>query len=112
MQSPRRQTRADSIVPCGAAQLVYAQNLARIQNALRIEGCFERVHGRQFDRVGAARELRSLEAADAVLGADAAAEALDEIEHRRFERMRPAQESCHALAGLLAQVEVQIAVPR
>ena len=54
---------------------------------------FKLAHDLKFHGVGAAREFRGLEPADAVLGADAAAETLDQIEHRELERVRPAQET-------------------
>ena len=46
---------------------------------------FSGVHDREFHRIGAAREFRRLQPPDAVLGADAAAEAFDQIEHRELE---------------------------
>ncbi len=48
---------------------------------------------REFHRVGAARKFRGLQPADAVLGADAAAETLDQIEHRQLERWVRARRS-------------------
>ena len=46
---------------------------------------FEGAHHRELDRIGAFGELRRFQPADAVFGADAAAEALDQIEHGRLE---------------------------
>ncbi len=68
------------------------------------------MHDRKLNRVGAARELRGLQPSDAVLGADAAAQAFDQIEHRQFERVRSADELLGVRAGLLTQIEMQIAV--
>src|SRR5882757_8472913 len=111
LRSQKRRTRASSNAPCEPAPSTCAQDLARIQNAFRIEGAFQFVHDAQFHRIRAAREFRSLQAPDAVLRADAAAEALDQIEHGVLEGMRPADEQFKVCTGFLAQIEMQIAVP-
>ena len=71
-----------------SGSLASCQYLARIQDALRVQGALQGAHHRQLHRVGAGRELRRLQPADAVLGADAAAEALDQVEDGRLERLR------------------------
>ena len=75
------------------------------------EACLTRAHDRQFDRVGPLRQLRRFESADAMLGADAAAETLDQIEHGRLERLGAREEGRARRARPLAHVEVQVAVP-
>src|SRR5882757_826962 len=110
LRGPPQRTRASSIAPCAAARSICAQNLARIQNAFRIEGAFQFMHDAQFHRIRAAREFPGLEPPDAVLRADAAAETLDQIEHGVLENMRPAGEELEVSAGFLAQIEMQVAV--
>ena len=72
---------------------------------------FKCVHDGELNGVGAARELSRLQPSDAVLGADAAAETLDQIEHRQFER-RSAGKLHGVRARLPAHVEMQVAVAR
>src|SRR5450755_625215 len=92
LRSPLRRTREDSSEPCGPVALTCAQDFSRIQNAFRIEGFFKGVHHRKLNRVRTTRELGGFQPSNAVFGADAAAEALDQIEHRQFERVRSADE--------------------
>src|SRR5580698_8328917 len=109
-RSPLRRTRVNSIVRCAPAELICAQNLARIQNPFWIESFFQRVHDGKLNRIRATRELPGFEPSNAVFGADAAAQALDQIEHRQFECVSSADELRHVRSGLLTQIEVQIAV--
>src|SRR5882757_11504191 len=101
LRSPQRRTRADSIAPCGPARSVCAQHLARVQYAFRIERALQRMHDGELNRVRAARELPGLEPPDAVLGADAAAETFDQVEHGEFERMGPPVELRQVRSRLL-----------
>src|ERR1700720_472355 len=110
LRSPWRRIRAGSNAPCEPARSICAQNLAWIHDAFRIEGAFQEVHDAQFHRVGAAREFVGLEPPDAVFGADTAAETLDQIEHGQLEGVCPGDEGRQLYTGLLAQVEMQVAV--
>ena len=51
--------------------------------------CFSSRMTAEFHRIRAAREFRCLEPTDAMFGADAAAEALHQIEHRMLQRVCP-----------------------
>src|ERR1700722_17948159 len=92
LRSPWRRIHAGSNAPCEPARSTCAQNLAWIHDAFRIEGALQEVHDAQFHRVGAAREFGGLEPPDAVFCADAAAETLDQIEHRERWGVRPGDE--------------------
>ena len=61
---------------------------------------------------GSARAANSPrpQAADAVFGADAAAETFDQIEHRRFERFAAREKLRARCIGALTHVEMQVAV--
>src|ERR1700722_18869888 len=86
------------------------QHLAWIHDAFGIQGPLYGVHDRQLDRIRSARQFRRLQAADAVLRADASAEAVDQIEHRRFQDLRTRQEGGTGGVRALAHIEMQIAV--
>src|ERR1700722_9491589 len=86
------------------------EDLAGIQNSLRIERALQVPHHREFNRVRTPRKFRRLEPADSMFGADAAAETVHQIEDGMLERGATLQECRFVGAGTLAHVEMQIAV--
>src|SRR5271165_706748 len=86
------------------------EHLARVQDALRIPGALQRAHQIDLHGIGAGRELPGLQAPYAVLGADAAAEALNQIENRRLEHGAALEEFGLRRVRPLTDVEVQVPV--
>src|SRR5881392_3067224 len=60
---------------------LFAQDLARIHYAVRVEGALHGAHERKLDRGGVALELAHLESPDAMLGTEAAAELVYQLVH-------------------------------
>src|ERR1700732_3568911 len=70
------------------------------------------MHDLEFHGMAAAREFSRLQPPDAVIGADAAAETLDQIEYCKLEHRPARDEALDVGVGLLAHVEMQVAVAR
>src|ERR1700732_4640595 len=70
------------------------EDLAGIEDSLRIERALKIPHHRKFDRVRAPRKFRRLEPSDSMFGADAAAEIADQIEDGLLKPAAALQECC------------------
>src|SRR6266446_5217485 len=86
------------------------EDLAGVQDSLRIESALQTVHHREFDRVRTPGKFGRLEPSDSMLGADAAAETVHQIENGVLERTTALQECRFVGARALAHVEMQVAV--
>src|SRR5574341_921372 len=89
---------------------VPSQNLARVHQVARIERGLERAHELDLDRGLVTLQLLALRLPDAVLGAEAAAEALHDIEHALVDVGRREGGWVRAIPFRDEAVVVQIAV--
>ena len=105
----RRQVAAHRLAPAAQAPL-QLEKLARIEDAVGIERRLDPAHQLDLQRAFEAQQLVALQLADAVLGGDRAAEAGNDIVHRRGHR--PPQRQIRRLvhAGRLRDVVVHVAV--
>src|SRR5438445_13135145 len=88
------------------------EDLARIQDSLRIERALQFAHHGEFDRVRSPRKFSRLEPPDSMFGADAAPETVHQIEDGVLELAAALQKCRFVRAGALAHVEVEIAVAK
>src|SRR5271169_3412196 len=70
------------------------------------------MHEVEFGGIGTTREIGRLQPPDAMFGADAAAQALDQVEHGKLQRRSAREETLGVAVWLLAHVEMQVAVAR
>src|SRR5579875_4101467 len=105
-RAPRSACRARAL-----ARSCCAQHLAGVQDSARIERALDGPHELELDGGGIALELGNLQPADAVLGAEAAAEARNEIVDRAHDRIGASEEVRRLRARRLTDIEMQIAVP-
>src|SRR6184192_75398 len=71
------------------------QDLARVHDAVRIEGTLHGPHELELHRGGVALELADLEHPDTVLGAEAAAELAHQVVHRAPHAVRAGRSEEH-----------------
>ena len=103
------QVAAHRLAPAAQAPLQLEQ-LARIEDAVGIERRLDPAHQRDLQRALEAQQLVALQLADAVLGGDRAAEAGNDIVHRRGHRPPQRQIRRFVHAGRLRDVVVHVAV--
>src|SRR5882757_11013764 len=87
-----------------------SEDLAGIQDSLRIERALQIAHHRELDRVRTAREFRCLEPSDSMFGADTAAETVHQVEDGVLAPGATLQECRLVGSRALAHIEMQIAV--
>src|ERR1700722_12654605 len=89
-----------------------SKQLARVHDAVGIKRLLDGAHRAQRHRRSVAHQLVTLEAADAVLGADAAAELCHQVVDRPAQLRLLRQERLVARGVDAADIEMQIAVAR
>src|SRR6201999_1881383 len=85
-------------------------DLARVQDVLRVERALERAHHLELRRALVARQLVAFLHADAVLGADRAAEAVHDVVHDALDVLPAGEEGGGVAVPGGAEVEMDIAV--
>src|ERR1700728_4409859 len=89
-----------------------SKQLARVHDAVRIERLLDRPHCTQRHRRGIALQFLALEAADAVLGADAAGKLRRQVVYGAPDARFLRQKRFRLVALNAADIEMQIAVAR
>src|SRR6266545_1685731 len=87
------------------------EDLARVEDVVRVKGPLQGAHERDLGRAARIGEVLLLDQADAVLGRDAAAEALDQLEHRVVRLSGQAEELVAAHPVRFHHIDVDVAVP-
>src|ERR1700687_3833892 len=91
---------------------IRSKQLARVHDAVRIERLLDRAHRAKRHRRGIAPQLLALEAADAVLGADAAGKLRHQIVYCAAYLRLLRQKGLRSGAVDPANIEMQIAIAR
>src|ERR1700734_267971 len=95
---------------CGCGGTSLPEDLAGIEDAVGIERTLDGAHQIQLHGLGVALELRHFQPADAVLGAEAAAEIPHQVVNGTLDRLLAREEGCAVGARGLVEIEVEIAV--
>src|SRR5205823_4533362 len=106
---PRRREPRRSLPPepnPSMAPSLFAQDLARIHYAVRVEGALHGAHERKLDRGGVALELAHLESPDAMLGTEAAAELVYQLVHGAPHAVGATEKALAVTARRLTDVEM------